>query len=421
MQKILLLSLMLFSLGIQAIPSNQLFILGQEKTMLLKKNKELKAKNTELKKIRNKLKKHVKGFGIATGILAGTTATTFIAGASAKNKKDVAIADTTNKADEIKKQILVQQQQNNNNNNNTNNDDNNNTSQKVKVCRANAGIKNKDAFVSKMLVVGQSYKCDKATMGNPFGQTSCNCYIGNSRVAKQNGAFSPTTEQVGTNCEDRIKAIAKYNTENSSKGAGLSNNTKKEESSTLTKFMADSNNSALIGYLKTNCGENGKKAEDVNLFSKKNFNKEYGLTGICSQTQLPGVIAYIETNCSTLTELDISKNGLTELPANLPSGLLKLYVYENYLTELPANLPSGLEHLLVSDNQLTSLPANLPSGLEHLLVSDNQLTSLPANFPNNYGNLIHIDIIDNPSLKSYKDRLEDWKKAAPSNRTLVIN
>ncbi len=38
-------------------PSNQLFILGQEKTMLLKKNKELKLKNTELKKLSETLKK----------------------------------------------------------------------------------------------------------------------------------------------------------------------------------------------------------------------------------------------------------------------------------------------------------------------------------------------------------------------------
>ncbi|MHA1541315.1 MAG: hypothetical protein ACTSXL_00245 [Alphaproteobacteria bacterium] len=76
--------------------ANLLLSLQQEKKVLLQKNISLKNKNLDLKKQKQKLKKAIKRLGVATGILAGTTVGTFIAGGIAKNKKNEKNTDAEN-------------------------------------------------------------------------------------------------------------------------------------------------------------------------------------------------------------------------------------------------------------------------------------------------------------------------------------
>ena len=79
----------------------------------------------------------------------------------------------------------------------------------------------------------------------------------------------------------------------------------------------------------------------------------------------------------TITQLNLSKQGLTELPTDLLlyTNLQKLWCWGNQLTELPL-LPTSLQELYCDNNQLTFLP-ELPTSLEILYCSRNGLTELP--------------------------------------------
>ena len=85
-----------------------------------------------------------------------------------------------------------------------------------------------------------------------------------------------------------------------------------------------------------------------------------------------------------LTKLDISRNHLTSLPAEIGGlqALQELNVRSNRLTSLPAEIGrlQALQELHVRSNQLTSLPAEIGGlqALQELQVSSNQLTSLPG-------------------------------------------
>src|SRR3989338_1106191 len=85
-----------------------------------------------------------------------------------------------------------------------------------------------------------------------------------------------------------------------------------------------------------------------------------------------------------LTKLDISRNHLTSLPAEIGrlQALQRLNVSNNHLTSLPAEVGrlQALQRLNVEVNQLTSLPAEIGrlQALQWLSVSSNQLASLPA-------------------------------------------
>ena len=70
-----------------------------------------------------------------------------------------------------------------------------------------------------------------------------------------------------------------------------------------------------------------------------------------------------------ITELDISRLGLTTLPI-LPQGLTYLNCSSNKLTSLD-NLPSGLTVLYCSRNQLTSLDIANCDKLKHIFYSYN--------------------------------------------------
>ena len=96
------------------------------------------------------------------------------------------------------------------------------------------------------------------------------------------------------------------------------------------------------------------------------------------------------------TILNLSKKGLTELPADLlkytnlqilncsnnklevlpelPASLEILYCFENKLEELP-ELPASLQELYCEKNQLTKLP-ELPASLQELECSNNPLKNV---------------------------------------------
>ena len=75
----------------------------------------------------------------------------------------------------------------------------------------------------------------------------------------------------------------------------------------------------------------------------------------------------------TITELDISKQGLTQLPDDIAkyTKLKKLICVSNQLTSLDY-LPITLKELYCGDNKLTSLD-NLPPNLEILHCYSNPL------------------------------------------------
>src|SRR3989338_4788375 len=85
-----------------------------------------------------------------------------------------------------------------------------------------------------------------------------------------------------------------------------------------------------------------------------------------------------------LTKLDISRNHLTSLPAEIGrlQALQRLNVSKNHLTSLPAEIGGlqALQELNVRSNRLPSLPAEIGrlQALQGLSVSSNHLTSLPA-------------------------------------------
>lgn len=82
--------------------------------------------------------------------------------------------------------------------------------------------------------------------------------------------------------------------------------------------------------------------------------------------------------------LDLSDNGLTELPADVRhlTALADLNLGDNRLTELPADVRclTALTHLNLGGNRLTALLADVwhLRALTHLDLQFNQLTALPA-------------------------------------------
>ena len=75
----------------------------------------------------------------------------------------------------------------------------------------------------------------------------------------------------------------------------------------------------------------------------------------------------------SITELNISKRGLTQLPPDIDkyANLKKLICSNNKLTSLD-NLPPTLTYLDCCNNQITSLD-NLPPTLEKLYCENNPL------------------------------------------------
>jgi internalin A len=98
----------------------------------------------------------------------------------------------------------------------------------------------------------------------------------------------------------------------------------------------------------------------------------------------PSVAALIEEARRThALELDLSEQGLTELPESVEqlTQLQRLYLHSNQLTTLPESVGqlTQLHGLYLHSNQLTTLPESVGqlTQLQTLYLSDNQLTTLP--------------------------------------------
>jgi internalin A len=113
-------------------------------------------------------------------------------------------------------------------------------------------------------------------------------------------------------------------------------------------------------------------------------------------SELPAEI----TQLSNLTTLDLSFNQLSELPAEITqlSNLTTLDLRNNQLSELPAEITqlSNLTTLDLSFNQLSELPAEITqlSNLTTLDLSFNQLSELPAEITQ-LSNLTTLDLRNN--------------------------
>ncbi|MCD6027508.1 MAG: hypothetical protein K0R08_2027 [Solimicrobium sp.] len=77
-----------------------------------------------------------------------------------------------------------------------------------------------------------------------------------------------------------------------------------------------------------------------------------------------------------LTILDISSTDVTNLPPNLPEGLINLNISNTQVKKLP-DLPSGLTILNIEGTKITKLPAHLPAGLERLHIAQTRVRELP--------------------------------------------
>ena len=101
-----------------------------------------------------------------------------------------------------------------------------------------------------------------------------------------------------------------------------------------------------------------------------------------SRNQLSNLPSEI-TQLANLTTLDLSRNQLSKLPAEIGqlSNLTTLYLNSNQLSKLPAEIGqlSNLTTLELSSNQLSKLPAEIGqlSNLTTLDLSGNQLSELP--------------------------------------------
>ena len=108
---------------------------------------------------------------------------------------------------------------------------------------------------------------------------------------------------------------------------------------------------------------------------------------------------------TALTELDVASNKLTELDVSKNTALTTLRVYSNKLTELDVSKNTALTYLSVYGNQLTELDVSKNTALTSLDVDFNQLTELDVSkntaltYLNAYYNkLTKLDVSNNTAL-----------------------
>ena len=120
--------------------------------------------------------------------------------------------------------------------------------------------------------------------------------------------------------------------------------------------------------------------------------------------QLSSLPEDVFSGLSALTLLNLYDNQLSSLPAGVFSGLSSLSslgLANNQLSSLPEDVFSGLSSLYWLDlrhNQLSSLPEDVFSGLSSLSslwLFDNQLSSLPAGIFSGLSSLEHLGLFDN--------------------------
>lgn len=106
--------------------------------------------------------------------------------------------------------------------------------------------------------------------------------------------------------------------------------------------------------------------------------KKMGLAGVdLKSTDLGHHLALREIR-NTLTELDLSRNLLTDLRVSWPPELTTLNLYGNQITSLEGvRFPSGLTTLILFGNQITSLEgAQFPIELKELQLNSSKITTL---------------------------------------------
>jgi Leucine-rich repeat (LRR) protein len=122
-------------------------------------------------------------------------------------------------------------------------------------------------------------------------------------------------------------------------------------------------------------------------------------------------IKNIYTLPPSLTILDVSRNELEFIEADLPESLTQLFVSRNKLRCLPY-LPDSLEHINVSYNNINTLQ-NIPRKLKYLYCWDNPV---PFELIES-DNMWMYDIVE----ESHKDRIKLWKKFIKSSHTASLN
>ncbi len=85
--------------------------------------------------------------------------------------------------------------------------------------------------------------------------------------------------------------------------------------------------------------------------------------------------------------LDLARNLITDLPANLPQELVALFLNDNRIAAIPENLPQQLKRLNLAHNQIAIIHENLPQQLEYLNLAHNQISTIPENLPQQLGRL----------------------------------
>jgi len=100
-------------------------------------------------------------------------------------------------------------------------------------------------------------------------------------------------------------------------------------------------------------------------------------------------------NLTSLTQLDLSYNQLTDIPSEIENltNLTGLYLYGNQLTDIPSEIGNltSLTQLDLSYNQLTDIPSEIGNltSLTQLDLSYNQLTDIPSEI----GNLTNLNYL----------------------------
>jgi hypothetical protein len=112
-----------------------------------------------------------------------------------------------------------------------------------------------------------------------------------------------------------------------------------------------------------------------------------------------------------LRQLDVSKNNLTEVPAEIVSlkKLQTLSLADNQLTSIPPEIDTmlSLQNLDLSSNKLRSLPKELGNiGLRTLNISDNEISTLPDSVANS-PYLQSIDLSTNPITPQLHEQIAE--------------
>lgn len=126
-----------------------------------------------------------------------------------------------------------------------------------------------------------------------------------------------------------------------------------------------------------------------------------------------------------ITSLDISKNGITEIPGDIGKfrNLQSLDVRFNEVTKVSSEIEkcTHLKHVFFDHNKLPAIPKELwmHPAIEHLSFSDNQIKALPNETPEK--EKLFINVTGNPLEKSKRSLVDkkNWSVHIPPETELV--